>query len=402
MPGVIAWPLIAFMTLVLVGRYRWCSQNLYEKYFNSTLALLGLAQLLREQLVENMLVTTNFMTLPGTWQLGTAVMSYSYTEFVGFILLWSGFSEAQTRRRHKYFRLAGVLFVAGFLIAGTGARVASESVEYIRGWQSVVTLTCVTAMLMVDGLGLIWLSVRELRTASRRRERLIAISTLTMGAAGATNVVQEAVLQMTDQLGWTHTADLRQQYHASGLFFMIVGIFATAAVPLVIKLLRALGLDPISRGWSALQPLRQALRTVVPECAFDLDDDEPGRRKTELQLHHTVVEIRDAMLRLRPYFRDIPDQELTRFLSTPHPVAPVERDAALAALRLAHAAAAKAAGATPQPVDSALVVASQASTLRQEAAELVALAAWWPAAYAAAEHLVACAAHTTTKANQPI
>lgn len=402
MPGLIAWPLIAFMTLVLLGRYRWCNQNLYEKYFNSTLALLGLAQLLREQLVENMLVTTNFMTLPGTWQLGTAVMSYSYTEFVGFILLWSGLSEAQTRRRHKYFRLVGVLFVAGFLIAGTGARVASESVEFIRGWQSVVTLTCVTAMLMVDGLGLIWLSVRELRTASRRRERLIAISTLTMGAAGATNVVQEAALQMTDQLGWTHTADFRQQYHASGLFFMIVGIFATAAVPLVIKLLRALGLDPISRGWSALQPLRQALRTVVPECAFDLDDDEPGRRKTELQLHHTVVEVRDAILRLRPYFRDIPDQELTRFLSAPHRVAPGERAAALAALRLAHAAAVKATGASPQPIDEALVVASHASTLLQEAAELVALARWWTAAYAAAEQLVACAAHTTRKANQPI
>ncbi|MDT5256262.1 MAG: hypothetical protein QOD10_1342, partial [Mycobacterium sp.] len=28
-PGIIAWPLILLMTLVLVGRYRWFNSNLY-------------------------------------------------------------------------------------------------------------------------------------------------------------------------------------------------------------------------------------------------------------------------------------------------------------------------------------------------------------------------------------
>lgn len=397
MPGIIAWPLIAFMLLVLAGRYRWCNNNLYEKYFNSTLVFLGLAQVLREQVVDNVLVRTHFMTMPGTWQLSTAVMSYSYTEFIGFTLLWSGLSEAETRRKHKYYRLAGILLVAGLLISGTRARIAGESLEFTRGWESVLTLTCVTTMLMVLAVRMIWLSLRELRIARRRRERLIAISTLAMGVAGVANVVQEAALQMSDQLGWTHTADFRQQYHASGLFFMIVGVFATAAVPLAIKLVRSLGLDPISRSWYTLQPLRQALRTVVPECVFDLDDDEPGRRKTELQLHHTVVEIRDAILRLRPYFREIPDQEVIGFLTKPHAVPARDHASAIAALRLAHAAATKAAGGAKQPFDSALAVTSQASTLREEAAELVALATWWPAAYAASEHIVESGANT--KAN---
>lgn len=94
-PGILAWPLIVFMTLVLIGRYRWCNSNLYEKYFNSTLAFLLLAQLLREHLVQNVLVRTAFMTTPGTWQLGTAVLSYSYAEFIGFTLLWSGLSAAR-------------------------------------------------------------------------------------------------------------------------------------------------------------------------------------------------------------------------------------------------------------------------------------------------------------------
>jgi hypothetical protein len=150
-----------------------------------------------------------------------------------------------------------------------------------------------------------------------------------------------------------------------------------------------------------LQPLRQALRTVVPECAFDTDGDS-GRRKSELQLHHTVVEIRDAILGLRPYFREMPDLDLVRFLAKPHAVPARDHDAAIAALRLAHAARAKASGAAPEPlaVNSALIVASRAATLHQEAAELVTLAKWWPAARAATEHVVESAANT--KANLPL
>lgn len=400
MPGIIAWPLIAFMTLILAGRYRWCNNNLYDRYFNSTLVFMLLAQLLREHLVQNILVRTALMTMPGTWQLGTAVMSYSYTEFIGFTMLWSGISEAETRSKHKYYRLGAVLLVVGLFIFGTRARYAAESLEFTTGWDSVTTLTCVTGTLVVVGARVVWHSLRELRIASRRRERLIAVSTLAMGLAGVGNVVQEAALQISDQLGWTHTADFRQQYHASGLFFMILSVFMTAAVPLAVKLRRSLGLDPVSRSWAKLQPLRRALRTVVPECVFNADDDEPGRRKTVLHLHHTVVEIRDAMLGLRPYFREIPDRELNRFLPKPHAVPARERDAATAALRLARAVATKAAGGTPEPIDSALVVASQASTLHQEAAELVALATWWPAACAATEHVVDSAPNT--KANLPI
>ena len=402
MPGILAWPLLVFIALVLAGRYRWCNNNFYDRYFNSTLAFLLAAQVLREHLVQHLLVTTAFMTLPGTWQLATAVLSYSYTEFVGFTMLWSGMSESETRRKHRYYRLAGVLLVLGFLVAGTSARIAAEPIEFTRGWESVLTLPCVTAMLMVLAVRIILLSVRELRIAARRRERLIAISTLSMGVAGVFNVVQEAGLQLSDQLGWTDTAHFRQQYHSNGLFFMIVGVFATAAVPLASRLARSLGLDPISRNWHKLQPLRHALRNVMPDCAFDIDDDAPQRRqKTGLQLHHTVVEIRDAILGLRPYIRELPEHARTHFLGKPSAVPAPEHDAAMAALHLAEAARAKSAGIAPAPVDpdSALLVASRAATLHQEAAELVALAKWWPAACAATEHRIDTAANT--KANLP-
>ena len=399
-PGVIAWPVIVFMTLVLVGRYRWFnnSNNLYARYFNSTLAFLLVAQILREHLVQNMLVRTSFMTMPGTWQLGTAVFGYSFTELIGFSLLWSGMSEAETRRTHRYYRLAAVLLVAGFLISGTRARIAEEPIELTKGWQSVATLSCLTTMLMVLATHLIWNSLRELRTVSSLRERWIALSLLSMGLVAVGVVLQEAALQIFDQLGWTHTADYRQQSHAAGLFFGILSPFVIGAVPLAMKLLGSLGLDPITRSWRKLQPLRQAMRTVVPECIFQFDDNEPGRRKSELQLHHTVVEIRDAILGLRPYFREIPHHDLIRFLDDPNALPARGHHPAITALRLAHAARAKAAGTIPEALhaDSELIVTSRAATLEQDAAELLELARWWPDAYAATEHIVESAA--TTKA----
>ena len=397
MPGIIAWPLIVFMTLVVVGRCRWFNNNnLYERYFNNTLAFLLLAQILREHLVQNMLVRTSFMTMPGTWQLGTAVFGYSVTELIGFSLLWSGMSEAETRRRHRYYRLAGVLLIAGMLICGTRARLAAEPLELTRGWDSLTTLTCLTTMLMVLATRVIWSSLRELRTVRSGRERVIALSLLSMGLVAVGVVLQEAALQIFDQLGWTHTANYRQQSHAAGLFFGILSPFLIGAVPLAMKLLGALGLDPISRSWCKLQPLRQAMRTAVPDNVFDFDDDEPGRRKSKLQLHQSVVEIRDAILGLRPYFCEITDHHVTRFLDEPNAVPARDHDAAIGALRLAHAAKTKAAGITLETLDvySAPIVASRAATLEQEAAELVTLAKWWPAAYAATEDIMEPPANT--------
>ncbi|VBA49095.1 hypothetical protein LAUMK191_01434 [Mycobacterium attenuatum] len=386
-PGIIAWPLIVFMTAVLIGRYRWCNHNLYEKYFNRTLTFLLVAQILREHLVQNILVGTAFMTSPGMWQLGSAALAYSFTEFIGFTLLWSGNSEVDTRRKHRYYRVASVFFAAGLFISGSRARLNSVSFELMHGWGSMVNLSCMTAMLLVLATQVIRNSLRELHRLSRRRERWVALNTLSMGIVGVGIVLHEFVLHTLDQLGWTNTAAYRQETHQFGLFFAISAPFVVAAVPLAMKLICSLGLDPISRSWCQLQPLRQAMRAVAPECIFGFAD-EPGRGKSALQLHHTVIEIRDAILRLRPYVRAIPAHDLSCFLGGPNAVPPRDHGSALAALRLVYAARAKAAGSTVDDhldVDSAAIVASRAATLEEEAAELIRLAKWWPTACAATE-----------------
>ena len=44
------------------------------------------------------------------------------------------------------------------------------------------------------------------------------------------------------------------------------------------------------------------MTSVVPESSFNLEHDDHRFQKTTLQLHQTVIEIRDAILQLRPYF----------------------------------------------------------------------------------------------------
>ena len=191
---------------------------------------------------------------------------------------------------------------------------------------------------------------------------------------------------MTDQLGWTHTIEFRLWLHSSEFFWLAVVVYLLGAVPLAVRLHAYLGLDRISRTWTRLQPLRLSMTAVVPESRFDLGYDDRRIQKTTLQLHQTIIEIRDAILQLRPYVRDIAPHEWPRLLK-PLSVPTHERGAAAQALQLAHAARTKAAGATPEPRNMTQIVRSRSATLDEEAAELLALAKWWTPACVATERL---------------
>ena len=120
--GVIAWPLIMFMVIIVVARYRWFNNNLYGVYLNNTLALALLAQLLHEHFVQNMLS----MAPADAQQLYGTVVGFVGTEFIGFTLLWTGLSPAETRQRHRCYRLAALVLCAAYLICGTRARTSQS------------------------------------------------------------------------------------------------------------------------------------------------------------------------------------------------------------------------------------------------------------------------------------
>lgn len=152
-------------------------------------------------------------------------------------------------------------------------------------------------------------------------------------------------------------------------------------MPFLLAAFARAGYDVTSRHWRRLQPLRDTMITAVPEAAFELRAPNPSRRKTSLDLHQTTVQIRDAILQLRPYFRDVPPAEAEDF--TTH-VPARHRQGAIDALQLARAVQAKAAGATPAPIDASVVLSSRSTNLDEETAELLRLARWWPHAEAAA------------------
>ncbi|WP_406815532.1 DUF6545 domain-containing protein [Mycobacterium sp. M23085] len=381
-PGIIAWPVITIMAIVLAARFRWCRANLYQTYLNNVMAWLLLAQLLRERKIEAVLSEGALMTVTTSQQLSCVAMILACTEFVGFTMLWNKVSPEETRRSHRYYRLAAVALSMAFLGAGTRARVAGQTFAVSGGWDAVLALSLYLTMVVILVMRLLWMFGSELITATERRELLLAAAGILTVVVTAAACTEALVLAVSDQLGWTHTVELRGRVHGSEFLWRAVVVYLFGAVPLVVRLHSFFGLDRISRTWKRLQPLRLSMTAVVPESSFSIEHDHRRFQKTTLQLHQTVIEIRDAILQLRHYVRSTAPVQLAQFLHE-HSVPVDEQDSATTAFELAQAAKAKIAGDKPETPDMALAVRSRSTSLYEEAADLLALAKWWTAALAA-------------------
>lgn len=189
----------------------------------------------------------------------------------------------------------------------------------------MLAYVCYSTMFLVLVVQLMRLSIRELtRPGAPRRERPIAACGVVLAVAIGWVTVESLLLLVFEQLGWLHTGAYRVKVHGVYFFWKAVGCTALAAVPCLLAIVARGGMDPVSRQWRKLQPLRNSLRQASPECSFDVQQDGVLRRKTTLQLHQTVVEIRDLILRLRPYAGDIPRDRWTdssRRIPSPRPIA---------------------------------------------------------------------------------
>ncbi len=386
-PGIVAWPVITIMLMLLAARFRWCRANLYQSYFNNVMVWLLLAQLLREHRVEAVLSGSTLMSVTTAQQLSCVAMILASGEFIGFTMLWNRISPQETRRSHRYYRLAAVALSVAFLAAGTRARVAGQPFEVSGGWDAVLALSLYLTTIVILVVRLLWMFGSELIKATDTRELLLAAAGVLAVVLTAAACLEALVLAVSDQLGWTDTVGFRMRVHGFEFLWMAVILYLFGAVPVAVRLHSYLGLDRVSRTWKSLQPLRFSMTAVVPESSFNLEHDDRRFQKTTLQLHQTVIEIRDAILQLRHYVRNTTPHELAQFLQT-YSVPPDERGSAADAFELAHAARAKTAGDRPKAPDKALVVNSRSTSLYEEAADLSALAKWWTPALAATERLI--------------
>jgi Family of unknown function (DUF6545) len=381
-PAVVAWPVIAFMACVVCARFRWCNINLYDTYANNTLLLVLFALLLHDHSVQNFLSQSAFIDPATAQQLGAAATIFAAAEFGGFIVLRSALSMDETCRRHRYYRLGAWILCAAFLAAATRARVAGQTLEAAKGWDCVIAWAFYLTMLLFIAAQIILMSVSELRKQSCGRELIVGFALLLLGISIGAVSLEALSLSMTDQLGWTRTVSFRQGLDVLEFLFESFFLGTIGAIPLAANLLAYLGLDTTSRLWHNLQPLRQGMLTAVPAGILEANHEDHRFRKTTLQLHQTVIEIRDAMLGLRPYIGVTATGDVVRFLQT-HSVPTQEQDSATHALYLAQAAKAKITGAEPGPLGTAPILRSGSTTLDAEAVELFKLAKWWPAACAA-------------------
>ncbi|WP_131829367.1 DUF6545 domain-containing protein [Mycobacteroides abscessus] len=379
------------MMITLAVRYTWFNQTLYDNYLSNTLTWMLVTQLLREHSVEQLLSKAALMSVTLAQHLSMATMSFIAAEFMGFVALWSHLSpraaeltsEAaqQARLRQRYHRLAALFFAGAFLAVTTRTRVSGQVLELAGGWDNVLAWALFAAMPVTLSAQMTTMCIAEFRRdRATRRERLLSVGAAVIAAIVGINCLVALFLAIFEELGWVHSIDYRLKTHPVYFFLVAAGTMLAAATPCVLALIARLGSDHISRNWRQLQRLRSDMTAAVPGTAFELRGQPAGRRKTLLQLHQTTVEIRDAILQLRPYFRAV-DQDVREQFLREHSVPKDQHEDAMFALQLAAAVRAKAAGDTgTTEVDAATTARSHSTNLYEETTELLRVSRWWPQA----------------------
>jgi hypothetical protein len=376
------------MMITLAVRYTWFNQTPYDNYLSNTLAWMLVTQLLREHSVEQLLSKAALISVTLAQHLSMATMSFIAAEFMGFVALWSHLSPnatelsrettQETRRRQRYHRLAALFFAVAFLAVTTRSRINGQVLELAGGWDNVLAWALFAAMPVTLSAQMTTMCVTEFRRhRATRRERLLSVGAAGIAAIVGVNCLVALFLAIFEELGWVHSVDYRLKTHPVYFFLVAAGTMLAAATPCVLALIARLGSDQTSRKWRRLQRLRSDMNAAVPGTKFELRGQPTGRRKTVLQLHQTTVEIRDAILQLRPYFRDVDRDERGHFLQG-HSVPKDQQEDAMFALQLAAAVRAKAAGgARSTEVDPATTARSRSTNLDEETSELLRVSRWW-------------------------
>lgn len=374
-PGLIAWPVLTGMTLVLAGRWWLLRDSIPDRLINRGLAAALSEHLLREAWFEQLLSwllpgdDSDVVNIARQLSLGAIVLCISHV--YGIAKLWAGADPAHTWRRQRRYYLVTVSVTAVILIAGTPARRADQLIDQALGWPAVVVWVVFSLPLGATALLLGRVSVREMRAAGDTTRQERALYTVVLGTA-----VGPGIIAVVYPLGATISVvtgqpsfDPEMHWKAWGGFFLsAVGAPAAIAVPLISTLLTKIGWDRTGRYCRRLRPMWADLAAAVPEIVLEMRRDHNGRTDPAIRLHRMTVEIRDSLLHLKRY-SDSPD-DLAATGGDPH----------IHARRIAEAIATKAAGHPPSAsrFTPRHQVRPGARDLTAELRQLLTLAKAWP------------------------
>lgn len=355
------------MAVVAVARYRLLNGTVIDRLINRTI-LWGLAG------VSLTPRPHAYASLSHQLLLGCIVMIVA--GIYGIVRLWSGDDPATARHRQRRYDLACAVVAVAVLIAGTPARRRGLLIDQTSGWDAVVLWTLFEIPIVVTAIAVLRLCLREFRTGDvRPRERLLYYG-ICAAAAGLLLDAGNNVIAATIQV-LTHSPSIDPEMIRKAWTFLssaIITVFMSA-LPVADLLLTRLGWDRIGRYCRRLTPLWRDLTAAVPEIRLQLDD---GLGVPESRLHRMTVEIRDALLRLRPY---LPDEAPA---ATDPGTAPSPESTRAYAVRIAAAASAKLRGLPPRPVAAVSTFSLTAHDHVAELQTLLALAREWPHARLAA------------------
>ncbi|MFC9892477.1 MAB_1171c family putative transporter [Nocardia sp. NPDC127579] len=329
------------------------------------------------------------VVLAGRWWLvnelnSDRLLNRAFTWNLGGMLLWGAVAASGAEvLGHQLYLAVGVLAVAnlvgvGMLFAGAEPRRVwqrQRRYDAVAALISLATLVCVLAFPDdAQLIGILWslgnlalgvvagvvavAALRDVRSRSRTTRQRLAYAALflvcgysaiaaPLGACGMLGIIAVPGIP-----GGQGPRDISGAW--IGASFLTLGVItAVLTIPLARALLTRTGWDAPGRACRRLHPLWSDLTTAVPEVVLG-PDQHPD---SELRLYRMTVEIRDALVRLRPYL----------------PVA--EPGASDYARQLAQAARARAAGIAP--TTSLAVVENTRADRDTELRDLFALADVW-------------------------
>ncbi|MER7451686.1 MAB_1171c family putative transporter [Nocardia beijingensis] len=354
-PAPIAIPLIAFVAVVVLGRRIVLHRTAVDRLLNRAM-LWGTATLV---LLERGIAPAVGSLLH---QLSMATLLMEVAGLYGAARLWSGADPGLASARQRSYDLAGLAGGAIILAVGTPARQEGRLLGQVPDWQTAVVWSILWLPLLAAGR-LAWrAALRELRSPeSTAAERLVYATLLTTLMVGAAGLAVSAVRLVAPDAA----ADPAMARWAAPTFAASALGAALLAVPLIAGLRARAGWDRAGRYCRRLWPLWRDLTAAVPEVVLapDIPLDD-----SEARLIRMTVEIRDALMRLRHYLPEEPD------------------DADYVA-QLLRAIAAKSSGAPvfPRPLDRPAGL--RGGDIHSDLRLLLALARRWPAGGASTKNL---------------
>lgn len=376
--------------LVLVSCYRCVriNTNRTQRYVNNFFVLILFGEILRTRYTQNTL--GSIIKLNPVWiqQFGLIFILLSAIELIGFLFVWYEVRPGSVAHSNWLRRSVGYFLCFLFFVFGARSRAKNIAMNSLPGWDSTASWTIAQGIVFITGILITFCSVKEgaLKIKDQRapadKRSISRIASRTMLCIGIINFwtcVIGIASVVADTLSVTHS----ELYVFSFLGYVpdlsILLLAGVCGISVVRNEIAYQGLDRTSILWRKLQPLRTELENLSSEKIDPLYDEESSRRKTELILHRSIVEIRDYMMCMQFFYKTVGEKIESEFLEH---CEKNDRREARDSLRLAQCIQVKLHGSSLETgnLTEEYIISSRFKTLHDTAAYFVKINKYLPAA----------------------